>query len=123
MRLPNLRVNAADLKSFTVWNISKHGEIQRATPPQIRQQYKEYFNCNFRPLWSFLFSCSGVKLHPTHFLAGYLHIAPGTDSIFIMKCLPVSLSGLLSIGTGIFFLVQVAVVSEVVRRYFAMYSL
>ena len=35
MRLPNLRVNAADLKPFTVWNISKHGEIQRATPPQI----------------------------------------------------------------------------------------
>ena len=34
MRLPNLEVNAADLKSFTVWNISKQGEIHRATPPQ-----------------------------------------------------------------------------------------
>ena len=35
MRLSNLRVNAADLKSFTVWNISKHGQILRAIPPQI----------------------------------------------------------------------------------------
>ena len=106
-----------------MWNISKHGEIQRATPPQIRQQYDEYLDCNFRPLWPFLFNCSGVKLQTTHFQAGYLHVAPGTDSNFVMKYLPVSLSGLLSIGTGIFFLVQLAVVSEVVRRYLAMNSL
>ena len=35
MRLPNLQVNAADLKLYTVWNISKHGEIHRVNPPQI----------------------------------------------------------------------------------------
>ena len=53
----NCLVNA-DLKSCTVCNISKHGEIHRATPPQIRQQYDEYLDCNFRPIWPFLFNCS-----------------------------------------------------------------
>ena len=65
----------------------------------------------------------GLKLHTLHFRAGYLRFDPGTESNFVMKCLPDSRSGVLSIGTGIFFFVQLAVLSEAVRRYLAMYSL
>ena len=77
----------------------------RVIPPQVQQQYNENFDGNFRPLWPFWSNCLGVKLLTLHFEAGYLHFEPGTDSNFDMKCLPVSLSGMLSIRTGIFFLV------------------